>query len=188
MAAARVEGHEQAPGACIEFQTIEHGGERVYFLRDNGMAMNARPILLVEDSPGDVELTKRALQEANVLNELAVASNGQEALDYLFATGKHAGRETGSMPVIVLLDLKMPGGIHGLEVLRRIRQDERTRLLPVIVLTSSREEEDVARSYERGANAYIRKPVDFDKSVEAIKALAVFWVLCNEPPPARRGK
>src|SRR4051812_1427817 len=114
--------------------------------------MNTRPILLVEDNPGDVELTRRALQEAGILNEVVVASNGQDAVDYLFGTGKYAGRDTKRMPVIVLLDLKMPGRVSGLEVLRRIRQDKRTRLLPVIVLTSSREEEDVARSYERGAN------------------------------------
>jgi two-component system, response regulator len=150
--------------------------------------MSTQPILLVEDNPGDVELTRRALNEANVRNELVVASNGQEALDYLFATGDHTGRDTRSTPMIVLLDLKMPGGMPGLEVLRRIRADERTKLLPVIVLTSSREEEDIVRSYELGANSYIRKPMDFDKFVQALKALGVYWVLWNEAPPERRGK
>lgn len=143
----------------------------------------SQPILLVEDNPGEVELTRRALNEANILNELAVASNGQEALDYLFATP-----ETKITPVIVLLDLRMPGSLPGLEVLRRIREDERTELLPVVVLTSSQEEEDLVRSYERGANAFIRKPVDFDRFVEAIKALGVFWILWNETPPERRGE
>jgi CheY-like chemotaxis protein len=151
------------------------------------MNADTRPVLLVEDNPGDVELTKRALHEANVLNEVVVASNGQEAMDYLCGTGRYSGRDTRAMPVVVLLDLKMPGGIPGLEVLRRIRRNEQTELLPVIVLTSSREEEDIVSSYERGANAFIRKPIDFDKFVEAVKALGVFWILWNESPPVRRG-
>lgn len=147
--------------------------------------MSNNPILLVEDSPGDVELTKRALYEANVLNELVVAINGQEALDYLFATGNYTGRDIRNAPVIVLLDLKMPGGMPGLEVLRRIREDDRMRLLPVIVLTSSREEEDIINSYKLGANSYVRKPMEFDKFVQAAKALGIYWVLWNEPPPIK---
>lgn len=150
--------------------------------------MNTQPILLVEDNPGEVELTKRALQEAGVLNELVVAPNGQESLEYLFGTGKYGGCAAPGSPVVVLLDLKLPGGMPGLEVLRSIRQDERTNLLPVIVLTHSREEEDLISSYECGANSYIRKPVDFDRFVDAVKALGSYWILWNEAPPQRRGR
>lgn len=150
--------------------------------------MSTQPILLVDDSPGDVELTRRALDEAKILNELVVALSGQEAVDYLFGTGQHAGPDERIMPAIVLLDLKMPGGMPGLEVLRLIREDERTELLPVVVLTSSQADEDLVRSYERGANAYIRKPVNFDRFVDAIKALGVFWILWNEAPPKKGGR
>lgn len=150
--------------------------------------MSTQPILLVEDSPGDVELTRRALSEAKILNELVVALSGQEAMDYLLGTGQRVGPDERVMPAIVILDLKMPGGMPGLEVLRRIREDEGTRLLPVVVLTSSQADEDLVRSYEHGANAYIRKPVNFDSFVDAIKALGVFWILWNEAPPEKVGK
>jgi two-component system response regulator len=144
--------------------------------------MKTRTILLVEDNSGDVELTRRALQEANVLNELVVARDGQEALDYLFGAGKYAGRDTHDLPLIVLLDLKLPG-MHGLQVLQRIREDTRTTLLPVVILTSSKEDEDVYRSYQGRANSYIRKPVDFDRFVETMHLLGMYWVLLNEPLP-----
>ena len=147
--------------------------------------MTAQPIVLVEDNPGDVELTRRALREARIANELVVASSGQEALDYIFGVGEHAEREP---PAIVLLDLKLPGGMPGLEVLRRIRCDKRTELLPVIVLTSSREDEDVVGSYELGASAYVRKPLSFDKLVEVVKALSMSWILWNESLATRRGE
>jgi two-component system, response regulator len=150
--------------------------------------MSAGPILLVEDSPGDAELTRRALQEARVLNKLLLASSGQEALDCLFGEGGGLKNGGCGAPVMVLLDLKLPGGPSGHEVLRRIRQDERTKFLPVVVLTHSGEEDDLLRSYGRGANAFVRKPVDFDRFVEAIKALGIFWSQWNEAPPAKGGK
>ncbi|HET6455597.1 MAG TPA: response regulator [Armatimonadota bacterium] len=141
-------------------------------------------ILLVEDNPGDVELTRRALKKGKICNELVVASDGQQALDFIFRTGQYADRDRNVFPAIIFLDLRLPR-VDGLEVLRRIRQDERTKLQPVIILTSSKEEEDVLRSYELGANSYIRKPVDFDKFVEAVKLLGCYWLLLNEPPPSR---
>lgn len=150
--------------------------------------MTTQSIVLVEDNPGDVELTRRALNEARIANDLVVVSSGQEALDYLFGTGGPPEHEEHETPAVVLLDLKLPGGMPGLEVLRRVRRDRRTELLPVVVLTSSRAEEDVTRSYELGANAYIRKPMSLEKLVEAIKALGMFWILWNGSRPARRGK
>jgi two-component system, response regulator len=144
--------------------------------------MKTRVILLVEDNPGDVELTKRALKETNILIDLVVAQDGQEALDYLFGTGQYAGRDTSDLPLIVLLDLKLPG-MHGIEVLQHIREDARTTLLPVVILTSSKEEEDVIQSYQGRANSYIRKPVDFERFVEAMRTLGVYWVALNEPLP-----
>lgn len=144
--------------------------------------MISRPILFLEDNPGDVELASRGLHEASISNELVVKATGEETLDYLFNE-----RDASNMPVIVLLDLKLPGGMPGIEVLRRIRQNESTKLLPVIVLTSSKEEDDLISSYQHGANAYIRKPVNFDKFVEVIKALGIFWILWNEAPPTKRG-
>lgn len=140
-------------------------------------------ILLVEDNPTDEKLTVRAFKKAGIANEVVVVRDGAEALDYVFATGPHAGRSP-DLPSIVLLDLKLPR-IEGLEVLRRIRAVELTKLLPVIILTSSKEDEDIARSYSLGANAYVRKPVEFAEFVEAAKTLGLFWLLLNEPPPTR---
>jgi CheY-like chemotaxis protein len=144
--------------------------------------MISKTILLVEDNPSDVDLTKRALSKSHILNELVVAEDGQEALDYLFGTGIYAARDSAMLPTLVLLDLKLPK-IDGHEVLRRIRADNRTKRLPVVILTSSKEERDVAASYENGANSYIRKPVDFLQFVEAIKNLGLYWLVLNEPPP-----
>ncbi len=141
-------------------------------------------ILLVEDNRDDELLMLRALQRNRIMNEVVVVHDGVEALDFLFATGAHAGRNPSELPQVVFLDLKLPR-IDGLEVLRRIRADERTRLLPVVVLTSSKEEEDVARSYTLGANSYVRKPVDFTQFTEAIRTLGLFWLGLNEFPPTR---
>jgi two-component system, response regulator len=146
-------------------------------------ASTQRMILLVEDNPDDEALTRRALAKNNIQNDVLVAHDGAEALDYLFGTGPHAGRAIS--PEVILLDLKLPK-IDGLEVLRRIRADERTRLLPVVILTSSREERDVISGYGLGANSYIRKPVDFGQFVEAVRQLGLYWLVLNEPPPPGR--
>jgi CheY-like chemotaxis protein len=143
-------------------------------------------ILLIEDSVDDELLMIRALKRNEMLNEVIVMRDGVEALDFLFGNGTHAGRDICELPQVVLLDLNLPR-VSGLEVLRRIRADERTRLLPVVILTSSKEEEDVVRSYTLGANSYVRKPVDFGQFAEAIKSLGVFWLLFNEFPPPPRG-
>jgi two-component system response regulator len=149
--------------------------------------MEDKVILLVEDNPDDEKLTLRALKKNNILNEVVVAHDGVEALDFLFGTGAHAGRNTAVMPTVVLLDLKLPK-IDGLEVLRRIRADERTKLLPVVVLTSSKEEQDLVTSYSLGASSYVRKPVDFNQFIEAVRQLGLYWLVLNESPPAvRRG-
>jgi two-component system, response regulator len=145
--------------------------------------MKASRILLVEDSAQDVELTLNALAEHNLSNLVDLARDGAEALDYLFKRGAHAARQNGN-PVLILLDLKMPK-IDGLEVLRTVKADPRLRTIPVVVLTSSREEQDVVRSYELGVNAYVVKPVEFDKFVAAVRELGLFWMLLNEPPPGR---
>jgi CheY-like chemotaxis protein len=142
-------------------------------------------ILLVEDNPDDQELTRRALEENDIANEIVVAQDGAEALDYLFGRGRWADRDLDVQPQLVLLDLKLPK-VDGLEVLRRVRADERTARLPVIVLTSSREESDVAESYGSGANSYVRKPVDFTEFREAVRQVGLYWLLLNEPPPRRR--
>ena len=139
-------------------------------------------ILLVEDNPDDVELTMRAFRKSNIVNEIVVARDGVEALDYLFSTGTHAGREP-TLPHVVLLDLKMPR-VDGLHVLERIRAHPRTKLLPVVILTSSIEEQDLLNTYSRGANSYIRKPVDFQEFVEAVRQLGLYWLLLNQPPPS----
>lgn len=144
--------------------------------------MFEKTILLVEDNPDDEELTVRALKKNNVTNSLVVARDGVEALDYLFGTGPYIGRDTATRPGLVLLDLKLPK-IDGLEVLRRIRADERTRRMPVTVLTSSKEEQDVIKSYNLGANSYIRKPVDFVQFTEAVRQLGLYWLMLNEVSP-----
>jgi two-component system response regulator len=146
------------------------------------MAMNDKVILLVEDNPDDEALTLRALKKNNILNEVVVAHDGVEALDYLFGTGTHAGRNPSHLPQVVLLDLKLPK-VDGLEVLRRIRADERTKLLPVVVLTSSKEEQDLLKSYSLHANSYVRKPVDFTQFTEAVRQLGLYWLVLNEAPP-----
>lgn len=143
-------------------------------------------ILLAEDNPNDIELTLTALDEYNLANEVVVARDGVEALDYLFQRGKFAGHANG-IPAVILLDLKMPR-MDGLETLRQIRNDPRFKVVPVVMITSSREEQDLVRSYELGVNAYVVKPVDFQKFVECIKQLGFFWALINEPPPVNIGK
>jgi two-component system response regulator len=142
----------------------------------------SKVILLVEDNPSDEKLTVLAFKKSGVANDVVVVRDGAAALDYVFATGTHAGRDTSVLPSVVLLDLKLPK-VDGLEVLRRIRADERTKFLPVVVLTSSKEDEDVLRSYSLGANAYVRKPVEFARFAEAAKALGLFWLLLNERAP-----
>jgi CheY-like chemotaxis protein len=148
------------------------------------MADMEKVILLVEDNPNDEALTLRALKKANIQNDIVVAHDGIEALDYLFATGAHAGRDPSLMPEVVLLDIKLPK-VDGLEVMRRIRADERTKLLPVVILTSSNEETDLVRGYTLGCNSYIRKPVDFGAFAEAVRQLGLYWLVLNEPAPGR---
>jgi CheY-like chemotaxis protein len=141
----------------------------------------AAPILLAEDSPQDAEMTLLALRENRLINHVDIVEDGEEALEYLFRTSRYAKR-SGPDPMLAVLDLKMPK-IDGLEVLRQIRKDEKLRFLPVVILTSSREEQDVAKSYQLGANAYVVKPVKFPEFIEAVKQLGVFWTMHNEPPP-----
>jgi CheY-like chemotaxis protein len=138
-------------------------------------------LLLVEDNPNDVELTLSALKEARLANEIVVANDGEQALDYLLRQGRYAGRSTPN-PAVILLDLKMPK-VDGHEVLKQIRANRSLRLIPVVVLTSSREEKDLYSSYDKGANAYVVKPVDFEEFIAAISKLGVFWAVLNEPPP-----
>ena len=146
--------------------------------------MDNHVILLVEDNPDDEALTLRALNKNSIRNEIVVAHDGLEALDYLFGEGFYAERNTNSLPEVILLDLKLPK-LDGLEVLRRIRADERTRLLPVVILTSSIEDHDRINGYGLGANSYVRKPVDFDQFLDAVRQLGIYWLLLNEPPPSR---
>lgn len=145
------------------------------------MDANAVEILLVEDNPADVELTLRALRRHNLANRVHTVTDGAEALSYIFATGIYAHRNIENVPKVVLLDLKLPK-INGLEVLRKIKSDERTKIIPVVVLTSSAEEQDIVESYKLGVNSYIVKPVDFDKFLNAVQELGFYWVLLNEPP------
>ena len=141
--------------------------------------MAQKSILLVEDNPDDEALTLRALQKNNVANSVVVARDGVEAVNYLFGTGAHAGRDVDDLPQIVLLDLKLPK-LDGFEVLRRIRADDRTKLLPVVILTSSKEERDVIQGYRDGCNSYVRKPVNFDEFIEVARQLGLYWLLLNE--------
>ena len=187
----RVPGHRHRPGhraarhSAPRRPGVGRGAgrsRRDLLLHPRGGSMNSRLILLVEDNPSDVELTRRALERRHISNALLVAEDGKEALDYLFATGAHAGRDVTDLPTLVLLDLKLPK-LDGLEVLRRIRADPRTKRLPVVILTSSNEEQDLAAGYDLGANSYIRKPVDFAQFAEAIEYLGLYWLVLNEPPP-----
>lgn len=148
--------------------------------------IRSRIILLVEDNPDDVELTLLAFEKSKIVNDIVVARDGQEALDYLFATGSHTGRDPDLSPEVVLLDLKLPK-IDGLDVLKRMRADERTRRLPVVVLTSSNEEQDVVRSYDLGANSFVQKPVDFAEFIDAARHLGLYWLVFNKLPPQSAG-
>ena len=146
------------------------------------MTVKSKTILLIEDNPSDIELTQRALGKGRIFNELVVASDGQEALDYLYGTGAFAGRDTSDVPTLTLLDLKLPK-VSGLDVLRRIRTDMVTRRMPVVILTSSGEEQDMGASYDLGVNSYIRKPVDFEQFVQSVAQLGLYWLVLNEEPP-----
>ncbi|OFZ29507.1 MAG: two-component system response regulator [Bdellovibrionales bacterium RIFCSPHIGHO2_01_FULL_40_29] len=145
--------------------------------------MSTKIILLVEDNPDDEELTLRALKKNNIRNEIVVARDGLEAIEYLEGTGKYAGRDPKALPQVILLDLKLPK-MDGLAVLRKIRSNVKTRLLPVVILTSSKEEQDLIQGYDLGANSYIRKPVDFNEFTEAVRNLGLYWLVLNETPPS----
>jgi two-component system response regulator len=149
------------------------------------MKLKPKFILLVEDNPSDVGLTQRALEKSHIANELVVAEDGQEALDYLFGGVPLTGVKMNELPALILLDLKLPK-VDGLQVLRRIRADDRTSRLPVVILTTSNEELDIAQSYDLGANSYIRKPVDFKQFVEAVQHLGLYWLVLNEPAPPKK--
>jgi len=144
--------------------------------------MNNKIILLVEDNPNDEALTIRAFKKSKIANDVVVVHDGAEALDFLFGTGQHANRDLSVMPTVILLDLKLPK-LDGLEVLERLRANPRTKLLPVVILTSSGEEQDIMQGYNLGANSYLRKPVDFMKFISAIDQLGLYWLVLNEPPP-----
>jgi two-component system, response regulator len=149
--------------------------------------MKDKIIMLVEDNPDDEELTVRALKKNQIVNEVVVARDGVQALNYLFCEGEYEGRNDKELPEVILLDLKLPK-LDGLGVLRRLRADDRTKLLPVVILTSSNEEQDRINSYGLGANSYVRKPVDFDQFVSATKQLGLYWLVLNESPPHRGSK
>ncbi len=146
--------------------------------------MDYTTILLVEDNPDDEALTLRAFRKNNIKNEIVVAHDGVEALDFLFGTGSYAGRDASVRPQLVLLDIKLPK-IDGLEVLRRLRADDRTKFIPVVILTSSKEEQDLIRGYSLGANSYVRKPVDFTQFMDAVRQLGMYWLVLNEPVPTK---
>ena len=147
--------------------------------------MKLKTILLIEDNSSDIELTRRALQKSHVANEMIVAEDGQEAVDYLMGSDPLTGQKMHELPALILLDLKLPK-LDGLQVLRRIRADDYTSRLPVVILTTSSEEDDIAQSYDLGANSYIRKPVDFKQFVEAVKNLGLYWLVMNEPAPPKK--
>lgn len=144
--------------------------------------MKDKIILLVEDNPDDVDLTIRAFKKNNIKNEVIVTHDGTEALDYLSGSGKFAGRDTAIMPILILLDIQLPK-MNGHEVLRKIRENEKTKLIPVVILTSSKEKNDLQSSYKNGCNSYVQKPVDFAEFNQAIQNLGIYWLLLNEPPP-----
>jgi two-component system response regulator len=146
--------------------------------------MNPKIILLVEDNPSDIELTKRAFNKSRIANEIIITEDGQEALDYLFARGQYINRDARNLPALVLLDLNLPS-VDGLAVLRQIRTEPLTSRLPVVILTTSKEEQDVAQSYDLGANSYIRKPVDFSQFAQAVEQMGLYWLVLNEPAPPR---
>lgn len=164
--------------------SLKSAGFLCLYDREEGRMMKKGIILLVEDNPDDVALTLRALMKNNILNEVIVSQDGVEALDFLFGRGTHEGRNLKIQPIVILLDLKLPR-LNGMEVLKAIRQDERTKLIPVVILTSSLEDKDVINGYELGANSYIRKPVDFNQFQEAVRQLGLYWLLWNEPLPSR---
>jgi two-component system response regulator len=147
--------------------------------------MNEKVILLVEDNPDDVALTLRAFAKSNIKNKVVIVTDGEEAIDYLFCKGKYDGRNPLDIPSVVLLDLKLPK-VDGFEVLKTIRENENTQFLPVVILTSSKEEMDIINGYKLGVNSYIRKPVDFEKFFEAVKTLGLYWLLLNESPNASK--
>lgn len=144
--------------------------------------MQKHYLVLVEDRPDDIDLTLRALKKNNIVNEIVVLHDGTEALDYFFATGKYAGRNLDERPAVILLDIKLPK-VDGLEVLKRLRANEQTKLIPVVILTSSKEERDVINGYQLGCNSYVRKPVTFEEFSEAVRNLGLYWLLLNEPFP-----
>jgi len=144
--------------------------------------MKEKTILLVEDNPNDVALTLRALKKNGITNDVTIARDGAEALDCVFGTGAFEGQDVSVLPMLILLDLKLPK-ISGIEVLQRLRSDERTKLVPIVILTTSSEEQDLVDGYRFGANSYIRKPVDFNNFIEAVRQLGLYWLVLNEPPP-----
>jgi two-component system, response regulator len=159
---------------------VGYGGARMNDMKE-------KIILLIEDNPDDEALTRRALQKNNIKNDVIVVHDGAEALDYFFGTGSYAGRDLTVMPQVTLLDLKLPK-VDGLEVLRQLRANELTRLLPVVILTSSNEEQDLVNGYGQGANSYVRKPIDFAQFMEAVRQLGLYWLILNEPAPVpKRG-
>lgn len=170
----------------METSGLKEKGEKgqlfILLSKPGGVEMEKKVILLIEDNPDDEALTVRALKKGNVVNEIIVARDGKEAVDYLFGDGDYSNRDMSIMPQLIILDLKLPK-IDGLEVLRQIRSNEKTKLLPVVILTSSNEEKDLVDSYSLGANSYVQKPVDFDQFIKAARRIKLYWLVLNEPPP-----